>query len=320
MCSGDLEFEPGTDFRYNNSGYVILGAVLEEATGTSYEQLLSDRILRPAGMSDTGYDRSGRIIPRRAAGYERTLDGVRNTPYLDMSLPHAAGAMYSTVDDLLRWDQALYGTSLLSEGAKAAMFTPGLGEYGFGWFTATEPIGPDGAERRVIRHGGGINGFSTAIVRVPEDRQLVVLLDDTGSAQLEAMRSGILDLLYGREPAQPRASILPEMRRIITSDGVAAAVARYRELAADDGYQTGEGVVNRLGYSLLGEGALDDAIAIFRLNVELYPESGNTWDSLGEALAATGETTEAITSYARSLELDPSNRNAVDRLAELVQP
>lgn len=318
LCSGDLQFEPGSTFRYNNSGYVILGAVLEEATGTTYEQLLAERILQPLGMDDTGYDRSERIIPRRAAGYERTLDGVRNTPYLDMSLPHAAGAMYSTVEDLALWDRALYGTSVVEERVKEEMFTPGLEGYGFGWFIAEEPIGPEGAERLVIRHGGGINGFNTVIVRVPEDRVLIVLLGNMGSASLEAMRRGFLDLLYGREPAPPKASILPVLRRIATTDGADAAVAKYRELAAGDEYETGEGELNRLGYALLGDGATDGAIAIFRLNTELHPESANTWDSLGEGLAAAGETVEAIKSYARSLELDPGNRNAVERLAALV--
>jgi len=126
FCSGDLEFEPGSKFHYDNSGYFLLGALLEKVSGRSYEQLLREEILDPLGMKDTGYDRGETLLPHRAAGYEKDLAGYRNAPYLDMSLPYAAGALYSTVEDLYRWDQALYGTAVLSEASKERMFTPFL--------------------------------------------------------------------------------------------------------------------------------------------------------------------------------------------------
>jgi len=108
FASNDLQFEPGSKFAYNNSGYFLLGAIIEKVTGQTYEQALKARILDPLGMKNTGYDHFGNIIEKRASGYEKGPDGYRNAGYLDMSIPYAAGSMYSTVEDLYLWDQALY--------------------------------------------------------------------------------------------------------------------------------------------------------------------------------------------------------------------
>src|ERR1044072_7260449 len=107
-ASGDLQFEPGSKFSYNNSGYFLLGAIIEKVTGKPYEQVLKENILDPIGMKNTGYDHHNTIIPKRASGYTRTPDGYTNAAYLDMSIPYAAGSLYSTVEALYLWDQALY--------------------------------------------------------------------------------------------------------------------------------------------------------------------------------------------------------------------
>jgi CubicO group peptidase (beta-lactamase class C family) len=113
-ASGDLQFEPGSKFAYNNSGYFLLGAIIEKVTGKPYEQVLKENILDRVGMNNTGYDHHDTILQKRAAGYSKTPDGYTNAPYLDMSIPYAAGSMYSTVEDLYLWDQALYTDKLIS--------------------------------------------------------------------------------------------------------------------------------------------------------------------------------------------------------------
>ena len=169
-----MEFDPGAKFRYNNSGYFIPGAIIEQVDGKPYEQVLRERIFEPLGMKASGYDRSAPILEKRARGYEQGLAGVRNTDYLDMSLPYSAGSLYSTVEDLYVWDQALYGEKVLPSRAKELMFTihatsdiPQIGDYGYGWGIRKRSIGPGNAERVTIGHGGGINGFNTLITRVP---------------------------------------------------------------------------------------------------------------------------------------------------------
>ncbi len=123
-CSGDLHFEPGTKFEYSNSGYFVLGAVLEQVSGKAYEQLLKERIFEPLGMRNSGYAHSEEIIPHRAAGYERAGGRLRNARFYDMSIPFDAGAMYSTVGDLWLWDQALYGERLLPARLRDSYSSP----------------------------------------------------------------------------------------------------------------------------------------------------------------------------------------------------
>ena len=109
FASGDLQFEPGSKFAYNNSAYFILGAIIEKVTGKSYADAMKEHIFAPLGMNNSGYDLASPIIPKRATGYQRGGNGYVNAPYLDMWLPYAAGSLYSTVEDLYLWDQALYG-------------------------------------------------------------------------------------------------------------------------------------------------------------------------------------------------------------------
>jgi CubicO group peptidase (beta-lactamase class C family) len=320
FCSGDLEFEPGEKFAYSNSGYVILGAIIEQVTGKAYEESLRERVFAPLGMNSSGYDHSETLIARRAAGYDRDLRGLRNCAYLEMSLPFAAGALYSTVEDLYLWDRALYGTQLLSEAARNRMFTPGIGGYAYGWFVGREAIGPGKAERTVMQHFGVINGFSSLILRIPEDRVLVVLLNNTGGTTLVPIAQGIEELLYGRAPKSPKESIASVLQRTIAEKGVEAAMAQCREIREKQAvdYDMDEEELERLGSSLLKDGKADEAIMIFKLTIEAFPGSWEPHDSLAEAYAAKGEQALAIQSYARSLELNPKNSRAVRRLQELI--
>ncbi|HXX13824.1 MAG TPA: serine hydrolase domain-containing protein [Candidatus Eremiobacteraceae bacterium] len=184
FCSGDLEFEPGTRFHYSNSGYFLLGAVLEQLSGTSYEQLLKDRIFTPVGMNDSGYAHSEAIIPHRAAGYERSSNGLQNARFYDLSIPFAAGALYSTVGDLFLWDQALYGQRLLPPNLRDLLFQPHLENYGFGWGILVPKPGSPNAGETVLMHGGAIFGFQSLIERIPKEKELIVLLDNTDSPKL----------------------------------------------------------------------------------------------------------------------------------------
>jgi CubicO group peptidase (beta-lactamase class C family) len=167
-----LDFRPGEKFAYSNSGYFVLGAIIERITGTSYEAFLKEEIFDPLGMTDTGYDHPATILPRRASGYVRKGDGdvLENAEYLDMAQPYAAGSLYSTVLDLAKWDQALRDGKLISESSLARMFTPEKNDYAYGWSVATR------GGHKEIGHGGGINGFATQILRYPDEKLCAVVL------------------------------------------------------------------------------------------------------------------------------------------------
>ncbi|MBX9583574.1 MAG: beta-lactamase family protein [Gemmataceae bacterium] len=121
-----LEFPPGEKWVYSNTGYVLLGMVIEAVGGKDYPRFMREAVLDPLGMADTGVERPRQILRNRATGYVRAGDRV-TAPYLSMSWPHAAGAMYSTADDLLRWDRVLAGDRLLGPAARKTMFAPGQG-------------------------------------------------------------------------------------------------------------------------------------------------------------------------------------------------
>ncbi|MGB2764844.1 MAG: serine hydrolase domain-containing protein, partial [Candidatus Aminicenantaceae bacterium] len=187
-CSGDLEFEPGSKFVYNNSGYFLLGAIIEKVTKKKYEDVLKEKIFDPVGMKNTGYDHHSTVLEERAAGYSKTFDGYANATYLDMSLPYAAGSLYSSVEDLYLWDQALYTEKLLSKKMKGLLFKPHVSamgqKYAYGWVVGKRSFPKSKEKVTSIAHGGGINGFNTQIVRLVDDKHLIVLFNNTGGANL----------------------------------------------------------------------------------------------------------------------------------------
>lgn len=167
-----LDFEPGTKMRYSNSGYVLLGYIIEKVTGKSYGEFVAERIFQPLGMKQSGYDHPSDILPGRASGYSRRGTNIINCIPFAMDTPHAAGALHSTVGDLLIWDQALYSDRLVSASTLKAMFTPFKEDYCYGWFH-----GHFGG-RIGYGHGGGISGFATQVIRLTNERVYVAVLSN----------------------------------------------------------------------------------------------------------------------------------------------
>jgi len=320
FASSDLEFEPGSKYSYNNSGYFLLGAIIEKVTGQSYDKALKSRILDPLGMKNTGYDLHSPVIEKRAAGYERFGNGYRNAPYLDMSIPYAAGSMYSTVDDLYLWDQALYTDRVVSAQSKALMYKPALADYAYGWVVNKAEFGNGAPATERIMHGGGINGFNTLIIRYPQQKHLIVLLDNTSQGEsLDRLQDSITRILFNHPYTMPKMSIVDVVLQAINEKGLDAGLARYRDLKTkqSDVYDFSEPELNRLGYRLLQAGKQKEAIEIFKLNVAEYPKAFNTYDSLGEGYMVSGNLELAILNYKKSLELNPNNTNAVTMLKRI---
>jgi CubicO group peptidase (beta-lactamase class C family) len=184
FCSGNLQFIPGIKFDYSNSGYFLLGAVLEQVSGKSYEDLLHHRIFDQLGMKNSGYTHTETLIPHRAAGYERTSSGFQNARFYDFSIPFSAGALYSTVGDLFLWDQALYTEKLLPAKLRDLMFKPNLEGYGYGWVMLVPRSGMPYAGESIPMHGGAILGFQSVIQRLIQHRELIVLLDNSDDPNL----------------------------------------------------------------------------------------------------------------------------------------
>ena len=180
-----LEFQPGEDWRYSDSGYILLGYIIEQVSGETYETFLRTNIFTPLQMSNTGYDHDDGSL---AKGYRYRGFSSYNSEYIHMSIPFAAGALYSTVEDLYRWDRALYTDQLIPYGLLELMFTPHVTlplpdpkpkfatnvNYGYGWIVGTSDERP--GPKSYNTHDGSINGFSSSIFRYPDDNITIIIL------------------------------------------------------------------------------------------------------------------------------------------------
>jgi CubicO group peptidase (beta-lactamase class C family) len=165
-----LDFQSDERWRYSNSEYVLLGYLIEKISGESYANFVEENIFKPLGMIDSGYDSNSAIILDRARGYTPGPDGLVNAGYINMRVPFSAGGLYSTTEDLWRWEQGLFGSKLLSPASLKQMTTPFKHDYSFGLAIHTVK------GREVIDHGGGIKGFNTLLAYYPADKLTVVVL------------------------------------------------------------------------------------------------------------------------------------------------
>lgn len=218
-----LDFAPGSKFAYDNSGYILLGYIIEKVSGETYADYIQHHIFDPLGMTSSGYDVSTTVIAKRAAGYSRTKAGLINTPFLSMTEPFAAGSLYSTVDDLLIWDQALSAGKLLSPASYQVMFTDYGHHYGFGWFI------DDKFGHQHIWHEGGINGFVTEFSRYPKDKLTVVVFSNQDGLPVGRIDDGLAAIYLGVSPRTAAAGGEALLKRSI--EALRAGTPNYAEMS-----------------------------------------------------------------------------------------
>jgi CubicO group peptidase (beta-lactamase class C family) len=309
-----LVFEtPGESFAYSNSGIVTLGAVIERVTGMPYDEYIQANILDPVGMTSTGINYPEDIVPNRATGYVRSVTGKLTSAVLDVPPASADGGIETTVRDLLAFDRALYGESLLNEASKDRMFTPNLENYGYCWSVASHN------GHRSIGHGGGAPGVSASFMRYPDDDVTIIVLSNysgAGSAQQPAR--ALEAVVFGEKPVPPRLTLGETIYRALKDGQADATVENLDELVAQGGYEIRRPFeLNNLGYELLGEDEIEMAIAVLELNLSRFPQDANCYDSLAEAHLAAGDRERAITLYRKALEVDPEFENSRRMLERL---
>ncbi|HEV7423678.1 MAG TPA: serine hydrolase [Candidatus Paceibacterota bacterium] len=192
-----LDFPPGTKWSYSNSGYILLGIIIEKVTHKSYFQVARESIFEPLEMSHTGFDFTNLKSPDKATGYS----GDFSTPVgiVDSSVSFAAGSIYTTVGDLYKWDQALYTNRIISQALLQKAFTPYKSNYGYGWQIVTE------YNKKITEHGGGITGFVSYILRVPDDQICIIALSNVPSPTPAIIANQINGLFNGKKPELPVA-------------------------------------------------------------------------------------------------------------------
>lgn len=171
-----LKFNPGEQWEYSNSGYEVLGFLIEKISGESYQHFIVNNIFKPLGMNNSGYDSNSEIIMRRASGYSFGPNGLRNADFINMSVPYAAGGIYSTTPDLLRWEQGLFGEKIISAKSLKKMTTPFKNNYAFG-------LGVQKVNNHLsFSHAGGVDGFTTMMIHYPDNKLTAIVLSNNESA------------------------------------------------------------------------------------------------------------------------------------------
>lgn len=269
-------FQPGEGYSYSNTGYVLLGHIIEQASHVSFAEFLQKNIFGPLGMENTGHEESETVLANRATGYERRGDIYANADFIDMSVAIATGSLYSTTEDLLIWDNALYTKPLVSQDSLAAMTSPAafIEPYGYGVRLGKE------FDRRYIAHSGALSGFRTHYYRFPEDRGCIVALCNTANSGPASAAKDLAAMLFGEKYETPRP------RRIISLSPEA-----LERLCGE--YQLAPGIVitiNRRGSHL--------AVPLNnRASINLYPESETVFvrkandDKITFALGDSGKPT-----------------------------
>ena len=198
-----LDFVPGSEFRYGNPGYTLLGFIIERVSGKTYGEFLDENIFKPLQMTQSGYENPLRIIKNRATGYRQLPgDPITNVPYAEMVGFFSAGGIYSTTEDLLLWDQALYTEKLLSKNSIEAMYVPDKEilpgkSYASGVWVSIKH------GRTEIAHGGNMAGFITYIARFPSDRVTVIVLSNNGRGSSGKISGVLSSIVFGSPYEMP---------------------------------------------------------------------------------------------------------------------
>jgi CubicO group peptidase (beta-lactamase class C family) len=207
-----LDFSPGSNWRYSNSGYFLLGAIIEKTTGKPYETVMRQMVFEPLGMKHSAFDFRHLVSTDKAVGYyaDSTEAPTKEAPIVDSSVPYAAGAIYATVEDLYRWHQALQQYKVVGKPLMQKAYTPYKNNYGYGWIIDSL------YGRRMVSHSGGIFGFRTNLARVPEDDVCVILLSNMETESREPITRNLLAIVYNKPytlPVRLQAVPLPDSIR-----------------------------------------------------------------------------------------------------------
>lgn len=311
--------KPGTKWRYNNNGFYLLGILIEQVTGQLLAEALRQRLFEPAAMQQSGLYSEQAILPNLALGYTRSPKGeLQHPPAIHSSVSFSAAGIYTSADDLFRFDCALYGTRLLQPASRALMLQAHSADYGFGWNVGQWKL-PDGRHLPVVSHTGSVPGYQSYYLRSEPNQDCVIILDNFWQGNLVVqMGQDLLEVLNGKPMQLAKRSLDDYLTPIAYREGSQAMRAAYQRILPQiTDYDLSENTFNALGYKFLRAGRTDDAILVFTWATQRFPTSSNTHDSLGEAYRKAGQLPEARRSYAAALALNPTSESAKKAIEEL---
>lgn len=318
-----LQFPPGEQFSYSNAGYVLLGHLMEEITGKSYAEILKEQILEPLKMENSGYFRHRIIVGKRSSGYQNNFIDYNNANYFDYSNAYAAGGIYSTVEDLLCFDQALYNEVLLSEKTLKLAFSKHIadkhygGFYGYGWEIIEKSIGNSNEKIETISHTGALPDYCAIFTRIPSSKTTIILLSNKGRSFLNTITKNVTAILMNKSFDFPKKSAAKQLLEEIEKGDTSNLHNFFQKLKNDTTSYISENEMNILSYKYLEKNQPHIAQQILKIAIEYFPGSFNLYDSYGEVLLYLGEKESAIKNYKKSIELNANNKHGIKVLEEL---
>ena len=319
----ELRFDPGERFSYSGEGFVYLQRVVEKLSGQTLDVFVRDWVLKPLAMTRSSLVWEERFADNVAVGHFHFGGAMeKNEP----ESPNAAWSLQSTATDYARFIAALMaGRELSVESAHEMMESQVEVAEGLSWGLG---VGlQDSSEGRAFWHWGHNDGYRGYTIAFPDQGTAVVWFTNSDNGML--ILEPLLDATVGGEhPAvawldyerydDPQRLVRVDLEKTIMTRGIEAGLARYHQLKNHypaEAFE--EGMLNTLGYQLLRGNRFEEAIEIFKLNVEAYPDAFNTYDSLGDAYAEAGEVELAIENYARAVELNPEHKAGEEKIRKL---
>jgi len=302
-----LLFEPGTEQEYSNTGYILLGAIIEKVTGKSYYENVKEHITKPLQLNETFIENT-HMVKNRAIGYLKSVKGELedNLRFHEQAKPD--GGFYATAADILKFYQNYYySDSLVSETVRGADR----------FFQAAKELQKSGGDK-AFGNAGGFNGANTVLYEMPGLRTSIVVFANMDEPVAEQLGQGILAIIRGEKPKKPHLPAAQNVYMAMKKHGAQYVKSNFDSLTVnfhpDD---PRDFILNMVGYELLWDNEIDAAIEAFTLNTELFPDAANCYDSLGEAWVLKGNREMALKNYRKALELDPQMESAHRAIAQI---
>lgn len=321
----ELDFQPGEKWEYSNTGYLVLASIVEKISGQHFREFLKEQIFDPVGMTNTTLYKykiaPDTEMPNRVFGYRTALNQTDLVPndYNIVNDVRGDGGIFSTLDDLYKWNLALANHTIISKDYLDEAWTAGVlnnGEktdYGFGWF-----LERDASKPKTVFHSGGWVGFVTFLYNEVETQSGFIMLTNNTTDNFRDIISGISNIRNGIPYKLPKEKLAKAMAKRILTKNADDAINYYLDKKSDTlNFEISEADLNVLGYQLLNEDNIDKAISIFKLNIEEHPLSANPYDSYGDALLLQGDSLNAMKNFKKSFELDSTLQISKDKFEKL---
>lgn len=300
-----LHFEPGSDFKYSNSGYVLLGAIIEKVTRKTYNENVVARIIIPLKMTET-YVIDKHLVPNRAIGYYKDMRGNISSNIGFTEVPNPDGGFQSTPRDVVKfYNEYFYGSKLLSKALKnnPDHFKSNIKNRNSG---------------KASLMAGGFRGANTAYYEVLRDKISIIVFANMDEPVAERLGADIVDLIRGETPNEPSLPANQNVYKHYKKFGLKYVEENFYKLIDNFHSEDPKGMVlNGIGYGFLKEGNIDEALKFFKLNVKLFPKDANLWDSLGEVYFTKENYKKALQYYNQALILDPNLESSKEMIKEI---